>query len=61
MNNTEAELDENLARALVRVIDAMYSVAKHASAERRAKLLNISLLLSEVIEAGAYEKPNLAN
>ena len=61
MNNTEAELDERLARALIQVIDAIYAVAKNANAERRARLMSISLLLSEVVEAGAYEKPKLAN
>ena len=61
MSNSEAELDERLARALIQVIDAIYAVAKNANAERRARLMSISLVLSEVIEAGAYEKPKLAN
>ena len=61
MSNSEAELDERLARAIIQVIDAIYAVAKNANAERRARLMSISLLLSEVIEAGAYEKPKLAN
>ena len=61
MSNSEAELDERLARAIIQVIDAIYAVAKNANAERRARLMSISLLLSEVIEAGAYEKKNNAN